>query len=298
MTDLATFCGFVAFIGRPNVGKSTLLNHLLGQKVSITSKKPQTTRHRILGVKTEGLYQTIYVDTPGIHDRYDTALNKALNKTAGTALHDVEVVCFLIDALVWTSQDEKILERLKSLSCAVILLVNKVDQVTDKNQLLPFLKRVAAYHTFDAVLPISAKRGDNLEAFSALIKSKLPPSIHYFPDDQITDKNLVFQSAELIREQLMRQLGDELPYGLGIEIESFKQEKSCLHIRALIWVSKETHKQMIIGKGGAQLKIIGVQARQSIEQLVGQKIFLGLWVKVKENWTNDERHVKYLGYFE
>jgi len=296
LNSAATYCGFIAIIGRPNVGKSTLLNHVLGTKISITADKPQTTRHRILGVKTQADHQAIFVDTPGIHNRQDTALNKTLNKTALAALIDVDVICFMVEALQWTAQDNRVLSKLTKSKAPVILLINKIDQVKDKQLLLPFIEKISAMHQFHSVLPLSAEHGDNIATLTDLVMSLLPASPHYFPADQITDRNNAFLATELVREQLTRRLGDELPYGLGVAIEAFEQEPKLIKIRCLIWVNKQSHKQIIIGTNGEQLKRIGIEARKGMERLFGRKVFLGLWVKVKENWVDDQKHLQHLGY--
>ena len=293
---LATRCGYVALIGRPNVGKSTLLNHLLGQKISITSRKPQTTRHRILGIKTVHDIQTIYVDTPGIHADNGKALNRVMNRTAGSAIHDVDVLVFLIEKLRWTVEDELVLSHLAGLSAPVILAINKVDQLTDKKTLLPFIEQVSGQYAFTDIVPISALRGSNLDALERLIDDRLPAAVHLFPDDQVTDRSLRFVAAELVREKIMRQLGQELPYSVAVEIESFSEKGAIYHIDALILVERPGQKAIVIGKGGERLKKLGIEARQDMERLFGARVMLKLWVKVRSGWSDDERALRSLGY--
>lgn len=289
-------CGFVAIIGRPNVGKSTLLNYILGQKISITSRKPQTTRHRILGIKTADNVQTIYVDTPGLHLQAKRALNRYMNRTAVRALQDVDVVLFMIDSLKWQEDDEWVLKKLSSLNCPVLLVINKVDQIEDKERLLPHMQALAEKANFNNVIPISAIQGTNVDKLETLIGSLLPENPHFFPDDQITDASERFMAAEIIREKLIRSLGQEVPYALTVEIEKFKQEEKILHISAIIWVEKMGQKAIVIGKEGSVLKKVGTRARKELEFLFENKIFLQLWVKVKESWSDNERALRSLGY--
>lgn len=289
-------CGYVALVGRPNVGKSTLLNHLLGQKISITSRKPQTTRHRILGIKTRGSVQVLYVDTPGIHAEQGKALNRALNRTASNALQDVDVVLFVIEKLRWSVEDELVLSRLAASRAPLILVINKVDQLEDKEALLPFIEKVAALGDFVQIVPVSALTGDNLAALEDCIDGLLPAAPLLFPDDQITDRSLRFVAAELVREKITRQLGQELPYSVAVEIEDFVEEEGLWHIDALILVERGGQKAIVIGKGGERLKKIGVEARQDMERLFDVKVMLRLWVKVRGGWADDERALRSLGY--
>jgi GTPase len=289
-------CGFVAIIGHPNVGKSTLLNHILQQKISITSRKPQTTRHRILGIKTQGELQTIYVDTPGLHQGVKKALNRYMNNAALTAMHDVAVIVFMIDGLSWDTDDEWILKKLTKLPSPIILAINKVDRIIDKERLLPFIQQLAEKKIFAHIVPISALKGENIITLEELMISYLPENPHLFPSDQITDVSERFLAAEIIREKLMRSLGQEIPYELTVEIEKFKQEDKILHIAAIIWVERTGQKAIVIGKQGEILKKIGQRAREEMEFLFTSKVFLQLWVKVKENWSNSERALRSLGY--
>lgn len=291
-------CGHIAIIGRPNVGKSTLLNRILEQKISITSRKPQTTRHRILGIKTSGDSQFIYVDTPGLHQAGGHAMNRLMNRTAGDALQDVDIVLLVADALSWSEADESILDRLRRIRAPVILVINKVDKIEPKALLLPHLAYLAGLYGFIGVIPVSARQGSNLSQLETLIRAHLPDSPWLFPADQITDRNERFLAAELVREKLTRRLGQELPYALTVEIEQFALQRGVIHIGALIWVERSAQKAIVIGKQGDMLKHIGAQARKDMERAFGHKIFLRLWVKVKEKWSDDERALRHLGYTE
>lgn len=289
-------CGYVAIVGRPNVGKSTLLNHILGQKLAITSRKPQTTRHTLLGIKTEGAVQAVYVDTPGLHKDNDKALNRYMNRSASAALKDVDVVIFVVDRLRWTDEDQMVLDRVQHVSCPVLIAVNKVDRLEDKAELLPHLQWLTEQLPKAEVVPISAQHGQNLELLEKLVAERLPESEHFFPEDQITDRSSRFLAAELVREKIMRQLGAELPYQITVEIEEFKQEGRVLHIHALILVEREGQKKIIIGDKGERIKSIGQSARKDMEVLFDSKVMLNLWVKVKGGWSDDERALRSLGY--
>ncbi|MDF3931485.1 GTPase Era [Pseudomonas citronellolis] len=289
-------CGYVAIVGRPNVGKSTLLNHILGQKLAITSRKPQTTRHTLLGIKTEGAVQAVYVDTPGLHKDNDKALNRYMNRSASAALKDVDVVIFVVDRLRWTDEDQMVLDRVEHVSCPVLIAVNKVDRLDDKAELLPHLQWLAEKLPKAEVVPISAQQGQNLEVLEQLVAERLPESEHFFPEDQITDRSSRFLAAELVREKIMRQLGAELPYQITVEIEEFKQEGAVLHIHALILVERDGQKKIIIGDKGERIKSIGQNARKDMEVLFDSKVMLNLWVKVKGGWSDDERALRSLGY--
>jgi len=292
----ASRCGYVAIVGRPNVGKSTLLNHILGQKLAITSRKPQTTRHNMLGIKTEGEVQTIYVDTPGLHKENQKALNRFMNKTAVTALRDVDVVVFVVDRTRWTDEDQMVLERVRFVKCPVLLAVNKMDRLEDKADMLPHLQWLQEQLPEATLIPISAQHGHNLEALEELVAEHLPEGEHFFPEDQITDRSSRFLAAELIREKIMRQLGAELPYQVAVEIEEFKYEKGVLHIHGLILVERDGQKKILIGEKGERIKRIGQEARQDMETLFDAKVMLNLWVKVKGGWSDDERALRSLGY--
>ncbi|MDX1634052.1 MAG: GTPase Era [Marinobacter sp.] len=288
-------CGFVAIVGRPNVGKSTLLNHILGQKVSITSRKPQTTRHQVLGIKTEGPVQAVYVDTPGMHEEEPRALNRYMNRAATSALKGVDVVIFVVDQTHWTTADEMVLEKLQGLPCPVILAINKVDRVEKREMLLPHLDMLAKKRDFAEVIPLSALKGHNLEPLEQAVNRFLPQSVHFYPDDQITDRSERFLAAELVREKITRQLGAELPYSVAVEIEEFRRDGKTLHISALILVEREGQKKIVIGERGDRLRSIGQEARTDMETLFDSKVMLRLWVKVKRGWADSERALKSLG---
>lgn len=297
MSEAISRCGYVAIVGRPNVGKSTLLNHILGQKLSITSRKPQTTRHQILGIHTEGDLQVIYVDTPGLHkDDKGKALNRFMNRTASEALRHVDLVIFIVDRTAWTDEDQIVLDKLEHVRCPVILAVNKVDQLKDKEALLPQLDLLAAKRHFDAIIPISAQKGHNVERLQREVEARMPEGMHMFPEDQITDRSSRFVAAELVREKLMRNLGDEVPYGTTVEIEEFKHDGRVLHISALILVERDGQKRIVIGDSGAVIKTIGRDARLDMEKMFDTKVMLNLWVKVKRGWSDNERALQSLGY--
>ena len=288
--------GFVGIIGRPNVGKSTLVNQILGQKVSITSRRPQTTRHRIHGIKTLGDTQIIYADTPGLHQNESRAMNRYLNRAAGGALFDVDIIVFVVDARKWTEEDDFVLEKLKKAEQPVILAVNKVDYFPDRTRLLPILETFGGKRTFHAVVPISALKAQNIDQLETTLQRLIPEGPAYYPEDQISDKSERFHAAEIIREKLTRCLGKELPYALTVEIEQFSDEEKLRRIHALIWVERESQKAIVIGKKGDGLKNIGSQSRIEMESMFGKKVFLGLWVKIKSNWSDDERALLSLGY--
>lgn len=289
-------CGYAAIVGRPNVGKSTLLNRILGQKIAITSPRPQTTRHKIVGIKTDARSQAIYVDTPGIHRGGKRAINRYMNKAARSSLADVDVVVFVIDAARWTAQDDDVLQGLVTLEAPVIAAVNKVDVLAQKETLLPYLEQLVQKFNFAAIVPLSARKGDNVERLEAEVRARLPEAPALFPEDQVTDRSQRFIAAELIREKLMRRLGEELPYAVTVEIEQFAIEGNLFRIHAVIWVEKEGQKAIVIGKGGAVLKEIGQHAREDMEKIFDAKVFLETWVRVKEGWTEDERLLRKLGY--
>ncbi|MBM96696.1 MAG: GTPase Era [Oceanospirillaceae bacterium] len=288
--------GFVAIVGRPNVGKSTLMNRILGQKLSITSRKPQTTRHQILGIKTEDDVQVIYVDTPGIHCIQDKAINRYMNRAATTAVRDVDLVVMVVDRTRWTEEDDLVLEAVSQQRAPVVLAVNKADSLKDKDVLLPYLQRLAERHSFDQIIPLSAKTGRNVDRLENLIESYLPEGQYFYPEDQITDRSSRFLAAELVREKIMRQLGDELPYAMTVEIEEFVHTGELAEISALILVERASQKRIVIGDAGYRIKQIGREARLDMENLFDCKVMLNLWVKVKSGWSDDERALRSLGY--
>ncbi len=294
MTDKR--CGVIAIVGRPNVGKSTLLNHLLGQKLSITSRKPQTTRNQVLGVRTDGHLQFIFVDTPGLHLEQSKAINQAMNKAASSALNGVDLILFLCDRAKWTEEDEFVMSLIAQQSSPVALVVNKVDLIQDQSTLLPFIEELSSRFEFDAVLPVSALRSRGLDELVKYLERHVPEGPHLFPEDQITDRSQRFLAAELVREKIIRQLGDELPYAAAVEIESFAEDdRGVLHIHALILVERDGQKKILIGESGDRLKSIGTSARKDMERAFDSKVMLKLWVKVKSGWSDDARALKTLG---
>lgn len=291
------FFGFVAIVGRPNVGKSTLMNHILGQKVSITSRRPQTTRNRVVGIDTDGAYQTVYVDTPGLHREEKRAINRLMNRAAESALGDVELILLVVDATLWTDDDEMVFSKIEDSRLPVVLVINKIDKVKNKQTLLPLIERLSARREFKEIIPISAIKGTSLDTLKQIVRDSLPEGIHCFPDDSITDRSSRFMASEIIREKIMRQMGDELPYSVTVEIEEFKEDgPNHLSISAAILVERSGQKKMVIGAGGARIKKIGTDARIDMEKLFDAKIYLSLFVKVKAGWADDDRALKSLGY--
>lgn len=290
-----TRCGYIAIVGRPNVGKSTLLNDFLGQKLSITSRKPQTTRYQIVGIKTTDTIQAIFVDTPGLHKNVKAIMNRYMNRAASSSLSEVDVIIFIVDAARWAADDQWILEKLQSVKTPVILVLNKIDKIKDKEILLQNLQMMSSQMAFTDIVPISAKTGHNVSTLEVLVERLLPERDFLYPADQLTDRSERFLAAEFIREKVMRFTSQELPYAIAVEIEEFKLKNNILHIGAVIWVEKVGQKTIIIGKHGEQLKTIGTEARLEMERLFEQKIFLRLWVKVKKGWTSDERALHSLG---
>jgi len=289
-------CGYVALVGRPNVGKSTLMNYMLGQKVSIVTAKPQTTRQRIAGIKTTAQGQIIYIDTPGIHLAAKRALNRYMNRIAHASLKEVDLVLFLIEAGRWTKQDEHVARSLKSVGVPVLLVVNKIDLVPDKPKLLQFLEKEVKTDRFEEVFLIAAKLGNGVARLEERVLRALPFSRPYYDEDQFTDRSERFLAAELIREQLMLRLHQELPYALTVEVEEFNRETGLLRIGAIVWVERKGQKQIVIGKGGDVLKFVGSRARQALQELFEEKIFLRLWVKVSRDWSDNERALKQFGF--
>lgn len=291
-------CGYVAIVGRPNVGKSTLLNRLIGQKLAITSHKPQTTRHSILGVKTLLSGQVIYVDTPGIHQRGEHAMNRYLNRTAKSVLVDVDLLLFVVEAGRWTPEDGAVLELIRQSEVPALLVVNKVDRVEDKESLLPFISELAEKHSFQEVVPLSAQTGKNVRALEELVLAAMPKGENIFPEDQLSDRPERFFAAELIREQLTRRYAKEIPYALTVEIERFEETKNLYRINAIIWVERPGQKNIIIGKKGEAIKAMATQARIEMEKFFGKKVHLEVWVKIKKSWSSDEGALVRLGYGE
>ncbi|BBP46128.1 GTPase Era [Thiosulfatimonas sediminis] len=290
--------GYVAVIGRPNVGKSTIMNEMLGQKLSITSHKPQTTRHRIHGIHTTALHQIVYVDTPGMHLGGKKSINDYMNRTANSAFADVDVILFVVEAGRWTKEDKAVAKKLQNSEQPVLVIVNKVDKFPNKEELMPFIQQVSQELSFTAMIPVSAYKKINLSAIQDEVLKYLPNRNAIFPEDYVTDRSTRFLAAEIIREKLMRTLGEEVPYGATVEIEQFKyvEEEGRWLIHALILVERPGQKQIVIGKGGQVIKNIGTQARRDLNNLVDGRVHLELWVKIKENWSDDARALASLGY--
>ena len=289
-------CGYVALVGRPNVGKSTLLNQILKQKISITCRKPHTTRQQLLGVKTEGNVQAIYLDMPGIRKSPTGAMNRYMNKQALNAITGIDVLIYLIEAMKWRIGDEYILQLVRQSGAIVILAVNKIDKIADKQLLLPFFKKLAEKMAFASVIPLCALEKNSSVELEKCVAQLLPARNFQFPKDQLTDRNEHYFAAEFLREKLIRRLGDELPYHIAVTIESFTKKNEILHINAVIWVANATQKAIVIGKNGGVLKVVGERARKEMEFLFGSKVFLQSWVKVKEKWMDNTEALKTLGY--
>lgn len=298
-TTPETHCGYVAIVGRPNVGKSTLLNHLVGQKISITSRKPQTTRHRMLGILTKDDTQVVFVDTPGLHIDEKKAINRYMNRAASSSLADVDLVIFIVDGTIWNDDDAHVLTKLENCKSPVVLLINKVDKIEDKGSLLPHLDWLSKQYDFKDIFPASALKGTNMATLKQQIITAMPASEFIYPEDYVTDRSMRFLAAEAVREKLIRQLGNELPYSMTVDIEKFEtDEKGIMHISAVILVERSGQKSIVIGKSGQRLKQVGKDARLDLEKLFDSKIFLQLWVKVKDGWADDEKALKSLGFDE
>jgi GTP-binding protein Era len=289
-------CGFAAIVGRPNVGKSTLLNALLKRKISIVSPKPQTTRHRILGILTNDAAQIIFVDTPGLHSGARRAMNRHMNRAALASLSEADVNLFVVEALRWLDEDQKVLDELVRRGQPIIAVVNKVDKVFPKEKLLPFLDELSRRANFAEIVPLSGLKGSGVADLPALIAKYLPESPPHFPPDQVTDRSEQFLASEIIREKLTWRLRQELPYGLTVEIERFEEQDGRLLVNAVIWVERTGQKAIVIGQGGEQLKEVGRAARLEMNELFGRPVHLELWVKVKENWSDNEHALRQLGY--
>ncbi len=290
--------GFVTLLGRPNVGKSTLLNSLVGRKISITSRKPQTTRHRILGIVNRETSQIVFVDTPGVHRGRGNAVDKLINRTARSSLEGVNVVVMLIQAQGWHQDDTRVLRLVEQGSQPVVLAINKVDMLKRKESLLPLIEESSDRYAFADIVPISARDGHNLDTLLDLIVSRLPEAPACFPVEQFTDRSVQFMASELVREQLFRRLGEELPYATAVRVERYEERPHGVHIEAQVWVDRESQKAIVIGKGGARLKTIGTQARLAIEKSVGRPVNLKIWVKVRSGWADNQAALSSLGYDE
>ena len=287
--------GFAALVGRPNVGKSTLLNALVGQKLSIVTPRPQTTRHRILGVVTLPNAQIAFVDTPGLHHSAKRALNKAMNRTAAAALADADLEVLVVEAGHWTSEDALVLEKIERARRPVLAAVNKIDRLRPRDRLLPYLAELAARHDFRALVPVSALKEDNIGELRDAIAAQLPPSPALFPDGELTDRSVSFRIAEMIREKLTLELNQEVPYGVAVEVERLGEEDGQLSVDAAIWVDREGQKPIVIGAKGERLKRVGRAARLALNGILGRRVHLNLWVKVRENWADNARALRELG---
>ncbi len=288
--------GYVALIGRPNTGKSTLLNQLVGQKVSITSRRPQTTRHRIIGIKTEEHAQVMYVDTPGLHKTEGGMMSRYLNRAASGSLEGVDCILLLITSNGWKDEDEQALMHAQRQTAPVILVINKIDKLKDPARLLPLIEQSRAKMNFAEIIPVSAQTGTGVADLEATIRRYLPAHPPHYPPDQLSDRNDRFMAAELVREQIFRLLGKEVPYATAVEIQEFKQEPKLIRIEAVIWVEKDGQKAIVIGKNGERMKEIGRHARLAMQKAFASKVYLGLWVKVREGWSDDARALRSLGY--
>ncbi|MBS0286139.1 MAG: GTPase Era [Proteobacteria bacterium] len=291
-----SYCGFIAIVGRPNVGKSSLLNAILGKKVSITSFRPQTTRNQILGIKTTHNTQVVYVDTPGIHLRAKKALNKQMNKIAHQSLIDVNAIVFVIEALQWTEEDEHIVKSIQNATCPVIVALNKIDLIEDKAQLLAFIQKISQILPQAQIIPLSARKRIQVSNLERLCHEHIPLSVFYFPEDQQVNHSEQFHIAEMVREKIMRLLAKEIPYSCTVQIEKLEHQENIIHAHALIWVEREGQKRVVIGEKGAMLKDIGTQAREDLERYYGKKVCLKLWVKVNESWSDNVQALQSLGY--
>lgn len=287
--------GIVTLIGRPNVGKSSLVNALLGRKISIVTHKPQTTRHRIQGVLHGDGVQVVFVDTPGLHLKAKRALNRAMNEAAASSLHDVDLILFVVECGYWTEEDDAVLERLKGSSTPVALIINKVDKFADKTKLLPEIEQLSARGEFTFVMPLSALKRDNVEVLAREITARMPEGPPLYPEDMVVGYDEPFLASELIREKLTRTLHQELPYALSVSIEKFEIEGRLRRIAAVVWVEREGQKKIVIGENGSALKRVGTAARKDLEAHLGGKVFLEIWCRVRENWSDDPKALKQFG---
>ena len=290
-----TKSGYVSIVGKTNAGKSTLLNNILGQKIAITSRKPQTTRRRFLGIRTDKENQIIFVDTPGFHSGQKRALNRYMNKVASNAMRGVDIVLYVLDKLNWSEDD---LSRVQSISkeTSIILIINKVDKLEDKGSLLPFIDNLSKDNLFSHIVPVSALKDIGVENLVRLIHEQLPEGGHLYPEDQVTDISEKFLASEIVRENCINRLGDELPYRITVSIERFNQLKDIIHIDSVIYVEKQSQKGMLIGQSGSMLKSIGTASRKELEKLLDSKVMLKTWVKVKNNWSDNELLLPSMGY--
>lgn len=296
MTEKSHKAGFIAVVGRPNVGKSTLINAIVGSKVSIVTPKPQTTRHRILGILNRDDGQLIFVDTPGLHGNAKNAMNRAMNRVSVTSISDADIVLVVVEALALRNEDREVLAKLENITAPVVLVVNKIDQVKDKKTLLPFIAQLSKEFGFAQVIPVSAKMGTQLEVLVDELLLMLPESVALYPAGAVTDKDRRFMISEVIREKLMWRLDQELPYGIAVEVESIENVEHRLVVGVVIWVEREGQKAIVIGKQGKMLKEVGQAARLELRESLGESIHLDLWVKVRDNWSNNEQALRQLGH--
>ncbi|MFB6434562.1 MAG: GTPase Era [Candidatus Malihini olakiniferum] len=299
MSEEQTYCSFVTIIGRPNVGKSTLLNELLGQKVSITSRKPQTTRHPIMGIHTKGPYQAIYVDTPGLYLKKKHEINRLMNRASSNSIYDVQLIIFVVEGINWTDDDEMVVGKLRDQNSPVLLAINKIDNLIDKTKLLPHILLLSKKMNFLDVVPLSTEKGVNVDTIARIVRKHLPVAEHHFPKNFITDRSKSFMAAEIIREKLMRFLDEELPYSVTVGIERFvTNDCGGYDINAIILVERDGQKKIVIGNKGGKIKIIGIKARQDMEIMFEVKVHLELWVKVKSSWADEEQKLRSIGYID
>ena len=297
-TERGYRCGFVAVVGRPNVGKSTLVNRILGRKLSITSNRPQTTRHRILGIATSDTSQIVFVDTPGMHRGHARALNRYMNRVASRALIGVDLAVMVVEASGWTPEDDHIVERVGAEAVPAVLALNKIDRIRRREAMLPILADTARRHEFAAMVPVCARTGENLDRLRSVVEMHMPAGPRVFPEAQLTDRSDAFLAAEIVREKLIRRLGQELPHRLTVEIERFVEQERRTLVNVLVWVERKQHKAMVIGKDGGRLKDAGTAARSDIGRMLGRPVHLEIWVKVREGWSDDERALRRLGFAE
>ncbi len=294
-SQIKTKCGYVAIVGRPNVGKSSLLNKILGQKLSITSDKPQTTRHQIIGVSTKDTVQAVYVDTPGLHQKTKRAVNRLMNKAAASVIHDVDAIIFMIDSRYWHDEDQWIAGKIEHANSPILIALNKVDLVKDKTKLLPLLEKLGAQFPEAVIMPLSVTKNTNVQELEKWVHDHLSENPFFFPKDQITDRDDQFIISEVVREKIMRATGQEIPYETAVTIETLEKKNEILHIDVIIWVERQGQKIILIGKKGERMKEIGRLARIDLERRFNTKVFLRLWIKVKKGWSNSEKHLSILG---
>jgi GTP-binding protein Era len=288
-------CGYIAIVGRPNVGKSTLLNHLVGTKVAITSRKPQTTRHAIQAIKTKGKNQFIFVDTPGFELSHNRQINRVLNKSVTSAIHDVDALVFVVEGLQWTEEDQVVLESIAEVKAPAVLIINKIDKIADKKELLPCMSKLSSLRNWHAIIPVSALKGLELDALEEELGRLLPEQAHFYDEDELTDRPVRFFVGEIVREKITRLMGDEIPYDVAVQVVRFEDQPQIANIDVEIYVERESQKKMIVGRGGEKIKLIGTDARQDIEQVIDKKVMLNLWVKTRTGWADDINILRSLG---